>query len=143
MRIILAGDHGAFVLKKEIIKHLEEKTGYKIINLGVDNDESVDYPAYAQKLCSAILANEADRGILLCGTGLGMSISANRFKGIRGALCHDEYTARMSRQHNDANVLILGARTTGVATALGIVDVWLSEEFEGGRHQRRLDKIEI
>ncbi|MBF0445210.1 MAG: ribose 5-phosphate isomerase B [Magnetococcales bacterium] len=143
MKITIAGDHGAFELKKEIIKHLEEKEGYKIINLGVDNGESVDYPAYAQKLCNTIIEKEAERGILLCGTGLGMSIAANRFKGIRGALCHDEYTARMSRQHNDANVLILGARTTGLATALAIVDVWLAEEFEGGRHQRRLDKIEL
>jgi ribose 5-phosphate isomerase B len=142
MKILLAGDHGAFALKDEIIKHLQSRSGCQIVNLGVDGPESVDYPEYAQKLCRALLAGEADMGILLCGTGLGMSIAANRYDGIRGALCHDEFTARLSRQHNNANVLILGARTTGPAVALGIVDTWLDTEFEGDRHQRRLDKID-
>jgi ribose 5-phosphate isomerase B len=142
MKILIACDHGAFDLKREIVQLLESQPGNEVINLGVDGPESVDYPEYAQKLCRALLAGEGERGILLCGTGLGMSISANRFNGIRAALCHDEYTARLSRQHNNANVLVLGARSTGPAVALGIVEVWMDESFEGDRHQRRLDKIE-
>lgn len=142
MRILMACDHGAFELKDKIVGHLQSQHGVEVINLGVDGAGSVDYPEYAQKLCRALLAGEADKGILLCGTGLGMSIAANRFNGIRAALCHDEYTARLSRQHNNANVLVLGARSTGEAVALGIVDTWMQTEFEGDRHQRRLDKIE-
>jgi ribose 5-phosphate isomerase B len=142
MQILIACDHGAFELKREIIQHLTAQPGNQLINLGVDGPKSVDYPEYAQKLCRALLAGEAERGILLCGTGLGMSIAANRFNGIRAALCHDEYTARLSRQHNNSNVLVLGARSTGSAVALGIVDSWMREVFEGDRHQRRLDKIE-
>jgi ribose 5-phosphate isomerase B len=142
MKVLIACDHGAFELKEEIVQQLASQHGCEVINLGVDGPNSVDYPEYAQKLCRALLAGEADRGILLCGTGLGMSIAANRFNGIRAALCHDEYTARLSRQHNDANVLVLGARSTGPAVALGIVDCWMKAAFEGDRHQRRLDKIE-
>ncbi len=142
MRILLACDHGAFELKKEIEDYLAAQPGVEVINLGVDGPGSVDYPEYAQKLCRALLAGEAERGILLCGTGLGMSIAANRFTGIRATLCHDEYTARLSRLHNDSNVLVLGARVTGPAVALGIVEVWMEEIFEGDRHKRRLEKIE-
>ncbi|MBF0455633.1 MAG: ribose 5-phosphate isomerase B [Magnetococcales bacterium] len=142
MRILIACDHGAFDLKRKIVEHLAQNPENEIINLGVDGAESVDYPDYAQSLCRALLAGEGERGILLCGTGLGMSMAANRFNGIRGALCHDEYTARLSRQHNNANVLVLGARSTGEAVALGIVDTWMQTDFEGARHQRRLDKIE-
>ncbi|MBF0623362.1 MAG: ribose 5-phosphate isomerase B [Magnetococcales bacterium] len=141
MRILTACDHGAYELK-ELLRHHLESRNHAVVNLGTDGPESVDYPDYAAKLCRALLAGEGERGILLCGTGIGISIAANRFPGIRAALCHDELTARLAREHNDANVLVLGGRTTGAATALGILDVWLDTPFAGGRHQRRLDRLE-
>lgn len=142
MRILLACDHGAYELKEHLRGLLAARSGVTVLNLGVDGPASVDYPEYADRLCRALLAGEAERGILLCGTGLGMSIAANRYTGIRAALCHDECSARLSRQHNDANVLVLGGRTTGPLVAEGIVEVWLATPFEGGRHQRRLDLLE-
>lgn len=142
MRIVLACDHGAFELKNELVTYLKDKENIDVIDLGVNGPDSVDYPEYAGKLCRTVLDGEAQRGILLCGTGIGISIAANRFKGIRAALCHDVSTAHLAREHNDANVLVMGGRTTGLATARDMVDVWLKTQYAGGRHQRRLDKIE-
>ncbi|MBF0107780.1 MAG: ribose 5-phosphate isomerase B [Magnetococcales bacterium] len=141
-RLLLACDHGAWMLKNELVAHVRARQGWEVNDLGVHGPESVDYPAYAAELCRRIVRGECHRGILLCGTGLGMSMAANRFKGIRAALCHDEYTARMSRQHNDANVLVLGGRVLGPGLAVAIVDVWLEEPFAGGRHQRRIDALD-
>ncbi|MFV1951575.1 MAG: ribose 5-phosphate isomerase B [Nitrospinota bacterium] len=140
-RIAIAADHGGFGLKEDIKGFLKED-GYDCIDMGTDSEESVDYPDYGVKIAHAILNGEVDRGILICGTGIGMSITINRFKGIRGALCNDVYTARMSREHNDSNVLVLGGRVIGKGLALEIVKTWIKTEFAGGRHQRRLDKIE-
>ncbi len=142
MRILVACDHGALDLKNHLVNRLKTRDGVTVTDLGVHESGSVDYPDLAGRLCRALLAGEAERGLLLCGTGLGMSMTANRFAGIRAAMCHDEYTARLSRQHNDANVLVLGGRVTGPAVAEAMLDVWLREPFEGGRHQRRIDKIE-
>ncbi len=142
MRILIASDHGALELKNDVVAWIRERHGLEVIDFGVHTLESVDYPDLAGTLCRALLGGEGERGILLCGTGLGMCMAANRFIGVRAALCHDEYTARMARLHNDANVLVLGGRVTGQAVAHGIVDVWLAEFFEGGRHQPRLDKID-
>ncbi|MBF0158772.1 MAG: ribose 5-phosphate isomerase B [Magnetococcales bacterium] len=142
MRILIACDHGGYVLKQLLMEQLQHH-GHEVIDLGTDGPESVDYPDYAHRLCRALLDGMADRGILLCGTGIGVSIAANRHAGIRAALCHDESTARLSRQHNDANVLVMGGRTTGPATAQAMMMVWLATAFEGGRHQRRLELIEL
>ncbi|MBF0214956.1 MAG: ribose 5-phosphate isomerase B [Magnetococcales bacterium] len=143
MRVFMAADHGALDLKDDLVAWIQDRHELDVVDFGVHSPESVDYPDLAAVMCRALLSAEpGDRGILLCGTGLGMSMAANRLVGVRAALCHDEFTARLSRQHNDANVLVLGGRVTGVAVARGIVDVWLVEAFEGGRHQRRLDKME-
>ena len=141
MRIALGCDHGGFELKEYIKSYLENRGDVEVLDLGTYSTESVDYPEYAARVAHAILKGEADRGILMCGTGIGISISANKFKGIRAALCHDGYTARMSRLHNDANILAMGGRTTGKEVATDMVRIWLETPFEGGRHQRRLDKI--
>ncbi|MBF0369560.1 MAG: ribose 5-phosphate isomerase B [Magnetococcales bacterium] len=141
MRILVACDHGAWELKAALVEQMRGQ-GVEVVDLGVDGAQSVDYGDYAKKLCQALLNGEGERGLLLCGTGLGMSMAANRFSGIRAALCHDDYTARMSRRHNDANVLVLGGRVTGPAVAEEILKVWLAEPFDGGRHQRRIDKLE-
>ncbi|MGN7610727.1 ribose 5-phosphate isomerase B [Magnetococcales bacterium HHB-1] len=142
MRILVACDHGAFELKNGLIAYLEQRQDIEVINLGVDGPDAVDYPDMADKLCKSVLAGEADRGLLLCGTGIGISMAANRHKGIRAALCHDDYSARLSREHNNANVLVIGGRTTGRAVAEGMVDTWLDTPFEGGRHQRRIAKLD-
>ncbi|WP_085441387.1 ribose 5-phosphate isomerase B [Magnetofaba australis] len=142
MRILVACDHGAFELKDKVLAQLQAAPGVEVVNLGVDGPDSVDYPDYAAKACQGVLNGDGERAVLLCGTGIGISIAANRYPGIRAALVHDEYGARLCRQHNDANVLVLGGRTTGPNVAEGIVRVWLETEFEGARHQRRLDKIE-
>ena len=139
MQVGIAADHGGLALKTSI------KNEFKAIqwqDFGTSSDESVDYPDYAQVLCKAILNEEIERGILICGTGIGISIAANRFKGIRAALCHDAFTAEMARRHNDANVLALGGRVLDLETAFRIVRLFLDTEFEGGRHQRRVQKIE-
>lgn len=112
------------------------------MDLGTDSVRSVDYPDYARKVCEAILEGRAQRGILICGTGIGMSIMANRYHGIRGALCHDQFTARAARSHNNSNVLALGGRILGVDLAKDIVDTWLDTPFEGGRHERRIGKFD-
>ena len=139
-KIGIASDHGGFDLKENIIAFLLKK-GLEIDNLGAHSTDSVDYPDYGIKLAQAIIDKKFVRGILICGTGVGMSIVVNRFPGIRGTLCSDVYTAKMCREHNDSNILILGGRVIGVSLALEILDIWLKTEFEGGRHQRRLDKI--
>ena len=139
-KIAIASDHGGFDLKENIIAFLLKK-GFEIDNLGTHSTDSVDYPDYGIRLAQAITDKKFVRGILICGTGVGMSIVVNRFPGIRGTLCSDVYTAKMCREHNDSNILILGGRVIGVSLALEILDIWLNTEFEGGRHQRRLDKI--
>lgn len=140
--LAIGGDHSALALKKEIMAHLEErKVEYK--DFGAYTEESCDYPDIAKAVCRAILAGECKRGILICGTGIGISISANRFKGIRAALCGDCFSAKATREHNDSNVLALGARVTGAGLALQIVDTWLDTPFsEGPRHKTRIAKID-
>ena len=138
--IYLASDHGGTVLKAHVAGHLDPK-GYEVRDLGVNGTESVDYPDYAASLAQVMLQDATARGILICGSGIGISIAANRFSHIRAALVTDVTSARLCRQHNDANVLALGERLTGVATAMECVDTFLSTDFEGGRHQRRVDKL--
>lgn len=140
MKIAIASDHGGRELKEKIIVLLKEE-GLEVVDYGVDNPESVDYPDYGIKVANAVSKGIAERGILSCGTGIGMSIVANKFPDVRAALCYDMFTARMSRLHNDANILVLGGRVLDKEIALMMVDVWLRTGFEGGRHQRRLDKI--
>lgn len=138
-RIIIGSDHGGYNLKREIIKHLTE-LNYEVSDLGCYTQESCDYPDVAKSVAKEVLLS-GDKGILICGTGIGVSIAANRFEGIRASHCTDTFTARMTRMHNDSNILCLGERITGVGLALDIVDVWLSTDFEGGRHQKRIDMI--
>jgi ribose 5-phosphate isomerase B len=141
--IFLGSDHAGFTLKHDIFQYLRSLS-IPVEDLGCDSAEvSVNYPQYSHKVVRAILANPGSRGILICGTGLGMSIAANRFPGIRAALCQELYTARMSRRHNDANLLVMGGRIVGPGLAREIVHVWLTTPFEGGRHQQRLDLIEV
>ncbi|MBI5756351.1 MAG: ribose 5-phosphate isomerase B [Nitrospirae bacterium] len=140
MKIAIASDHAGCELKEGIAAFLKEK-GIDVTDYGVDNPESVDYPDYGIKVADAVSKGRVERGILSCGTGIGMSIVANKFPNVRAALCYDMYTARMSRLHNDANILVLGGRLLEKEVALLMVDAWLKTGFEGGRHQRRLDKI--
>lgn len=140
MKIGIGNDHAAVDMKFEIVKYLEE-CGYEVVNFGTDTYDSCDYPVYGEKVARAVAAGEVDRGILICGTGLGISLAANKVKGIRAAVCSESVTARFSRLHNDANILAFGARIVGAETAKDIVNVWLNTEFEGGRHQRRVDQI--
>jgi ribose 5-phosphate isomerase B len=143
MKIAIGSDHGAFELKTFIYDFLSNHSAHEVLDLGAENAEtSVDYPDYAQAVSSAVVNKQADMGILLCGTGIGISIAANKIRGIRAALCHDHYTAKMAREHNDANILVMGGRTTGKETALDILTTFLQTEFAGGRHQRRIDKIQ-
>ncbi len=139
--IAIASDHAGFALKKVLFKHLTD-CGFQVDDLGCYSDESVDYPVYAEKLCRAVVAGKYDRGILVCGTGLGMSIVANKIPGIRAALCNDCYCVEMARKHNDANVLCLGGRVLGDELAKRIVDIYMSVEFSGVEHHvRRLEMI--
>jgi RpiB/LacA/LacB family sugar-phosphate isomerase len=140
-RVALASDHAGYELKEIIKQHLTSR-GLTPLDLGTDSTKSVDYPEYARKVCEAILGGDADKGILICGTGLGMSMMANRYKGIRGAPCHDHFTAVAARSHNDSNVLILGSRILGTDLAKEIVDTWLDTPFEGDRHLRRINKFD-
>lgn len=140
--IVIGCDHAGYALKAEVLKFLNS-LDVPCQDVGCDNQEnSVDYPVYGQKVIQAVLAQPEARGILICGTGLGMSILANRYSGIRAALCYNIYAAMMSRQHNDSNVLVLGGRVIGSGLAREIVRVWLTTPFEGGRHQERLDLID-
>ncbi len=140
MRIALGSDHGGYNLKETIKKYLEEQS-IVTHDFGTFNAQKVDYPDYACQVAKAVAAGEYDRGILCCGTGIGISIAANKIPGIRAALCHDTFSARASREHNDANILALGERVIGPGLALDIVAVWLATGFNGGRHARRLEKI--
>ena len=140
MKIAIGSDHGGYGLKELIYQYLQEK-GHEVTDFGTHNEESCDYPVYAQKVAEAVAAAKYQRGILLCGTGIGISIAANKVPGIRCALVSDCYSARVTRQHNDSNVLAMGGRTLGPEVALDIVNTWISSEFEGGRHQRRVDLI--
>ena len=140
MNIAIGADHGGFE-QKEIVKDMLAELGHNVVDVGCYSLDSVDYPDLAFAVTEKLVGSECERGILICGTGIGMSIAANRDSRIRAALCHDEYTARMSREHNDANVLCMGARVTGNSAAEQIVRVWLDTEFEGGRHQRRIAKF--
>ncbi len=139
--IALASDHAAVDYKRRLIDHLTEQ-GYTCINLGTDTEDSVDYPIYADKVCKKITAGEAELGILVCGTGIGMSIAANKHKGIRAALCADAESASLTRQHNDANILCMGARIISFEKALEITEAFLGAEFLGGRHARRVEMLE-
>ncbi len=138
MKIAIGSDHGGFVLKKTILTLLQE-LGHDISDVGCHSLESVDYPGIADLVCKQIADGEVTAGILICGTGIGMSMAANKQKGIRAALCTEQYSASMSREHNDANVLCLGERVTGFGVAGEIVKTWLSTSFGGGRHQRRIE----
>jgi ribose 5-phosphate isomerase B len=139
-RIAVAADHAGADLKAALSEVLRER-GYEVLDLGTNGPESVDYPDFAAKLAAALAEGQASRGVLVCGTGIGISIAANRYPHIRAALCHGVTDARLARQHNDANVLALGARTTGVEIARECLEAFLDTAFEGGRHQRRIDKM--
>ena len=140
-KLAIASDHAGVDYKKRLIEHLE-KQGYDCINLGTDTEESVDYPVYADRVCGKITSGECELGILICGTGIGMSIAANKHRGIRAAHCSDTESAALTRQHNDANVLCLGARILPFEKAVQVTDAFLNAEFLGGRHQRRVDMLE-
>jgi ribose 5-phosphate isomerase B len=139
-KISIASDHGGFDLKESIIAHLLN-TGWKVNDLGPYSRDSVDYPDFGIKLAEEVSGGKVERGIVICGTGIGMSIVVNRFPGIRGTLCSDLFTAKLCREHNDSNILVMGGRLIGKGLATEIVNTWLNTPFEGGRHQRRLDKI--
>lgn len=141
MKITIGSDHGAVELKDEVKKVLAEFPDIEVKDVGTFGTTSVDYPDIAEKVCADVVSGEADRGIVLCGTGIGISIASNKIHGIRCALCNDVYSARMSREHNDANVLAMGGRVTGFGPASEIVRVWVTTEFTGGRHARRVGKI--
>ncbi|MBU5676586.1 ribose 5-phosphate isomerase B [Alkaliphilus sp. MSJ-5] len=140
MKIAIGSDHGGYGLKELIKKHLQEK-GFDIKDFGTDSIASTDYPDFARSVGEAVVAEEFDRGILVCGTGIGISIAANKVPGVRCALVGDCFSAKATRQHNNANIIALGERVVGPGLALEIVDTWLGTEFEGGRHQNRIDKI--
>lgn len=139
-KIAIASDHAGFALKAKLIQHIEG-LGHKVVDLGPETDARVDYPDYGYKLAEAIVGGAADFGVAICGSGIGISIALNRYSGVRAALCHDATSARLSRQHNDANVLALGERLIGPAVAPECVDVFLTTEFEGGRHAGRVEKL--
>lgn len=140
MKIAIGNDHSAVELK-EIIKEFLQEKGYEVLDLGTNSTESCDYPIYGEMVGRAVTEKRADLGIAICGTGLGISLAANKVKGVRACVCSEPYTAKMSRLHNDANVLCFGARVVGSELAKMITEVWLDTEFEGGRHQRRVDLI--
>lgn len=140
MKIAVASDHGGFRLKEEIIAFLKE-TGYDYKDFGAFSEESMDYPDIALAVAEAVQKGDFDRGVLCCGTGIGVAIAANKVSGIRAALCHDTFSARAAREHNNANILTMGQRVIGPGLARDIVAVWLQADFQGGRHARRVDKI--
>jgi len=140
VRIIIGSDHAGFALK-ESVKGFLSAAGYRVFDAGTHRDESVDYPDYGILAAGRVSSGEFEKGILVCGSGVGMAIVANKFPGIRAALCLDEETARLSRQHNDSNILVLAGRKTEAAAAERIIKTWMETPFEGGRHQKRLDKI--
>ena len=139
-KIVIGSDHAGYNLKLKVKAHLESR-GFEVTDVGTNTPESCNYTVYADALCKAIAAGEADLGILVCGTGIGMSIAANKHKGIRAACCENTFSARMTRMHNDANVLCLGERVVGFGLACDMVDLFIDTPFEGGRHQARVDDI--
>ena len=140
MKIAIGNDHVAVGMKNHITEYLTAK-GYEIVNFGTDTSERCDYPVYGKKVAEAVVSGECELGILICGTGIGISVAANKVKGIRAAVCSEPYSARLTRQHNNANIIAFGARVVGEATAEMIVDEFLNAEYEGGRHQTRIDMI--
>lgn len=138
--LAIGSDHGGFELKNHIIEHLKE-IGVDYKDFGTYDENSVDYPDIAERVGNSVVSSECEKGILICGTGIGISIAANKIKGVRAALCHDVYSAKMTKQHNDANIICMGGRVIGRELAFMIVDTWLSEEFLGGRHADRIAKI--
>ena len=141
MKIAIASDHGGYELKEELKKYLAERGDIEVLDLGTDSEDSVDYPDYGVKCGEAVADGRAERGVVCCGTGIGISIACNKIKGIRCAHCSETYSAEFSRRHNDANVVAFGARVVGEEIAFQIADTFLKTPFEGGRHQRRVDKI--
>ncbi len=141
MKLALAADHGGYELKELIIGYLSNRDDLQIQDLGTHSCDSVDYPKYGRECAELVAAGQVDKGIVFCGTGIGISIAANKVKGIRCALATNVFMAEMSRKHNDANMLALGGRVLSAEEAIAIVDIWLSTEFEGGRHQRRIDLL--
>ena len=141
MKIAIGSDHGGFDLK-EVIKERLTKDGYEVVDKGIETLQSVDYPDIALTVCKSVIEKECDCGILICGTGIGMSIAANKLDGIRAALCCDTYSARMAKEHNNANIITLGARTIGTELAYEIVKAYLNAQFLGGRHEVRVNKID-
>ena len=140
MKIGIGNDHAAVDMKNEISEYLKEK-GYEVVNYGTDSNESCDYPVYGEKDGEAVAHGDVDRGILICGTGVGISLAANKVEGIRAVVCSEPYTAKLSRQHNNTNILAFGARVIGIETAKMIVDEWLNAEFMGGKHERRVNML--
>lgn len=140
-KIAIGSDHGGFNLKNTIKKHLTDN-GYEVQDFGTNSTNSCDYPVYAKAVAKSVAKGENEKGIIVCGSGIGVSIAANKVKGIRAALCHESHSAMLSRLHNNANVLCLGERITGESLALDIVDTWLKSEYEGGRHQKRIDMLD-
>ena len=140
MKITIGADHGGYLLKNLIVDHLKNK-GHEVQDCGAHTSDSVDYPNFAKEVTSSITGENAELGILVCGSGIGMSMAANKVNGIRAALCFNAYMGRMTRAHNNANVLCLGERVLGSGTALDIVDAFVNTQFEGGRHQRRIDLV--
>lgn len=140
MKIGLGSDHGGYELKEQMKQHLEEK-GYEVVDFGTYSGEAVDYPDAAGPVCTAVQKGEIDCGMLFCGTGIGISMAANKYKNIRAALCSDVYSAKMAKLHNNAQIICMGGRVTGRDLAFMIADTWLETEFEGGRHDRRIEKI--
>ena len=142
MKIIIGSDHAGFLLKEECRKLLIDELGYDVRDSGVYNTQSSDYPNIAKEVAGAVSSGEFEKGILICGSGIGMSITANRFRGVHAALCHNLYTSEMCRKHNNANILVFGARVIGEGLALEMVKIFLKTEFEGDRHKMRVDKID-
>lgn len=140
MKIVIGNDHAAVEMKREIAAYLEE-LGHEVINVGTDTEESCNYPEYGEKAAREVAEGRADCGVLICGTGVGISLAANKVRGIRAAVCSEPTTARLVKQHNNANMIAFGARIVGMETAKAILDAYLGAEFLGGRHQRRIDMI--
>jgi ribose 5-phosphate isomerase B len=140
MRVAIGSDHRGFQVKRKIVE-LTQRLGHEVVDYGAESEDAVDYPDFALQVALAVSAGKVDRGILVCGTGIGMSMAANKVHGVRAALCHDDVTAEMSRRHNDANVMCLSADLLGARLIDRMIEIWLHTEFEGGRHARRVDKI--
>ena len=140
MKIGIGNDHAALEMKNQVMEYLEEK-GYEVINYGTNTPESCNYPEFGEKVGRAVVSGEVDCGILICGTGVGISLAANKVKGVRAGVCSEPYSAKLSKQHNNTNILAFGARVVGIELAKMIIDEWLGAEFEGGRHQTRVDMI--